>query len=46
LERACNIQIAAQAGGNAELIFPPAEVVAKVEKQAEVFKSGAAGAER
>ena len=27
-------------GGNAELIFPPAEVVAKVEKQAEVFKSG------
>jgi ribulose-5-phosphate 4-epimerase/fuculose-1-phosphate aldolase len=40
LERACNIQIAAQAAGNAELIFPPAEVVTKVEKQAEVFKSG------
>ncbi|AUG02384.1 class II aldolase [Pseudomonas sp. 09C 129] len=40
LERACNIQIAAQASGNAELIFPPAEVVAKVEKQAEAFKSG------
>ncbi|MGE7960305.1 class II aldolase/adducin family protein [Pseudomonas sp. NPDC089530] len=40
LERACNIQIAAQASGNAELIFPPAEVVAKVEKQAEAFKNG------
>ena len=40
LERACNIQIAAQAAGNAELLLPPAEVVAKVEKQAEVFKSG------
>ncbi|MNF09600.1 aldolase II superfamily protein [compost metagenome] len=40
LERACTIQIAAQAAGNVELIFPPAEVVAKVEKQAEVFKSG------
>ena len=40
LERACTIQIAAQAAGNVELIFPPAEVVAKVEKQAEVFKGG------
>ncbi len=40
LERACNIQIAAQAAGNAELIFPPAEVVAKVEQQAKVFSNG------
>jgi ribulose-5-phosphate 4-epimerase/fuculose-1-phosphate aldolase len=40
LEYACNIQIAAQAAGNAELIFPPAEVVAKVEQQAKVFKAG------
>lgn len=40
LERACSIQIAAQAAGNAELIFPPAEVVAKVERQAEPFKRG------
>lgn len=40
LERACTIQIAAQAAGNAKLVFPPAEVVAKVETQAEVFKKG------
>ena len=40
LERACNIQVAAQAAGNAELIFPPAEVVEKVEQQAKVFASG------
>ena len=40
LERACNIQIAAQAAGNAELIFPPADVVAKVEQQAKVFSNG------
>lgn len=40
LERACNIQVAAQAAGNAELIFPPAEVVAKVEQQAKAFASG------
>jgi len=40
LERACNIQIAAQAAGNAELIFPPAEVVTKVEQQAKVFSNG------
>lgn len=40
LEYACNIQIAAQAAGNAELIFPPAEVVAKVEQQAQVHKRG------
>lgn len=40
LERACGIQIAAQAAGNDELIFPPEEVVKRVEKQAERFKDG------
>ncbi|WP_426115135.1 class II aldolase/adducin family protein [Pseudomonas sp. DSP3-2-2] len=40
LEYACNIQIAAQSAGNAELIYPPAEVVAKVEEQAKVFSNG------
>jgi len=40
LEYACNIQIAAQASGNAELIFPPQEVVKKVEEQAKVFQDG------
>ncbi|CRM16135.1 MULTISPECIES: class II aldolase/adducin family protein [unclassified Pseudomonas] len=40
LERACNIQVAAQAAGNAELIFPPADVVEKVEQQAKVFANG------
>jgi len=40
LERACAIQIAAQAGGNVELIFPPAEVVAKVEQQAKRHSEG------
>ncbi len=40
LERACNIQVAAQAAGNAQLIFPPREVVEKVEQQAKVFASG------
>ena len=40
LERACNIQVAEQAAGNAELIFPPREVVEKVEQQAKVFASG------
>lgn len=40
MERACTIQIAAQAGGNAQLIFPPADVVAKVEEQAKVFSNG------
>lgn len=33
-------QIAAQAAGNAELIFPPEEVVKRVEEQAKVLKSG------
>ncbi|OPA90342.1 class II aldolase [Pseudomonas fluorescens] len=40
LERACNIQIAAQAAGNAELVFPPQAVVAKVEEQAKAHSSG------
>ncbi|CRM49980.1 MULTISPECIES: class II aldolase/adducin family protein [Pseudomonas] len=40
LERACNIQVAAQAAGNAELIFPPSDVVEKVEQQAKVFANG------
>lgn len=40
LERACNIQVAAQSAGNAQLIFPPREVVEKVEQQAKVFASG------
>jgi ribulose-5-phosphate 4-epimerase/fuculose-1-phosphate aldolase len=40
LEYACNIQIAAQSAGNVELIFPPAEVIAKVEEQAKVFSNG------
>ncbi|WP_226457494.1 class II aldolase/adducin family protein [Pseudomonas sp. AF03-9] len=40
LERACNIQVAAQAAGNAELIFPPKEVVEKVEQQAKAHASG------
>ena len=40
LERACNIQIAAQAAGNAALIFPPVDVVEKVEQQAKANASG------
>lgn len=40
LERACNIQIAAQAAGNEQLLFPPAEVVAKVEQQARRHAEG------
>ncbi|GFM58228.1 class II aldolase [Pseudomonas cichorii] len=40
LEYACNIQIAAQAAGNAQLIFPPAEVIATVENQAKAIKDG------
>jgi ribulose-5-phosphate 4-epimerase/fuculose-1-phosphate aldolase len=39
LEYACNIQIAAQAAGNAELLFPPEAVVRKVEEQAKAFKN-------
>jgi ribulose-5-phosphate 4-epimerase/fuculose-1-phosphate aldolase len=33
LERACNIQIAAQAGGNADLLFAPNDAIAKVAEQ-------------
>ncbi|KPC45769.1 MULTISPECIES: class II aldolase/adducin family protein [Pseudomonas syringae group] len=40
LEYACNIQIAAQSAGNAELVFPPREVIAKVEEQAKAIKDG------
>ncbi|RAU47410.1 MULTISPECIES: class II aldolase/adducin family protein [unclassified Pseudomonas] len=40
LEYACNIQVAAQAAGNAELIFPPQDVVKKVEDQTKVFHDG------
>ncbi|MEE3917549.1 class II aldolase/adducin family protein [Pseudomonas viridiflava] len=40
LEYACTIQIAAQSAGNAELVIPPREVIAKVEEQAKVIKDG------
>ncbi|WAH55699.1 class II aldolase/adducin family protein [Pseudomonas silvicola] len=40
LERACAIQVAAQGAGNAELVFPPREVVEKVERQAKAFAAG------
>ncbi|MEE4683385.1 class II aldolase/adducin family protein [Pseudomonas alliivorans] len=40
LEYACNIQIAAQSAGNAELVIPPRDVIAKVEEQASVIKDG------
>ncbi|WP_277964126.1 class II aldolase/adducin family protein [Pseudomonas sp. RIT-To-2] len=40
LERACAIQVAAQGAGNAELVFPPREVVEKVEQQAKAFAAG------
>ncbi|MGC1332184.1 class II aldolase/adducin family protein, partial [Pseudomonas sp.] len=40
LERACAIQVAAQAAGNVELVFPPREVVEKVEQQAKGHSSG------
>jgi ribulose-5-phosphate 4-epimerase/fuculose-1-phosphate aldolase len=40
LERACAIQVAAQAAGNVELVFPPREVVEKVEEQAKGHSAG------
>ncbi|MHC6225883.1 class II aldolase/adducin family protein [Pseudomonas sp. X10] len=40
LERACNIQIAAQAGGNAELHLASAEAIEKVHQQSLVFADG------
>ncbi|MFH7618109.1 class II aldolase/adducin family protein, partial [Pseudomonas syringae pv. tagetis] len=33
-------QIAAQSAGNAELLFPPQEGIAKVEEQAKAIKDG------
>lgn len=40
LERACNIQIAAQAGGNADLLHAPAAAIEKVRQQSEQFSDG------
>jgi ribulose-5-phosphate 4-epimerase/fuculose-1-phosphate aldolase len=40
LERACNIQIAAQAGGNADLLFAPQAAIDKVRRQAAQFADG------
>lgn len=40
LERACNIQIAAQAGGNADLLHAPAAAIEKVREQSAATASG------
>lgn len=40
LERACNIQIAAQAGGNADLLYAPQDAIEKVKRQSSVYASG------
>ncbi|WP_407316200.1 class II aldolase/adducin family protein [Pseudomonas sp. nanlin1] len=40
LERACNIQIAAQAGGNADLHYAPAAAIDKVRQQSALQASG------
>ncbi len=40
LERACNIQIAAQAGGNADLLHAPLAAIEKVKHQTAVFSDG------
>lgn len=40
LERACNIQIAAQAGGNADLLHAPQSAIAKVHQQSQTTASG------
>ncbi|QLF94705.1 class II aldolase/adducin family protein [Pseudomonas sp. ABC1] len=40
LERACNIQIAAQAGGNADLLHAPQAAIDKVARQREAFSNG------
>ena len=40
LERACNIQIAAQAGGNADLLFAPEAAIEKVKQQTAAFIDG------
>ncbi|TBU88865.1 class II aldolase/adducin family protein [Stutzerimonas kirkiae] len=40
LERACNIQIAAQAGGNADLLYASQAAIDKVARQREAFANG------
>ena len=40
LERACNIQIAAQAGGNADLLHAPQAAIEKVHEQSARFADG------
>lgn len=40
LERACNIQIAAQAGGNADLLHAPQAAIEKVREQSARFADG------
>ncbi|RYE86479.1 MAG: class II aldolase/adducin family protein, partial [Oxalobacteraceae bacterium] len=40
LERACNIQIAAQAGGNADLLLAPQAAIDKVHQQSASAASG------
>ena len=40
LERACNIQIAAQAGGNADLLHAPKAAIDKVREQSARFSDG------
>ena len=40
LERACNIQVAAQAGGNAELLHASPQAIAKVHEQSRRFSDG------
>ncbi|MBV6288279.1 class II aldolase/adducin family protein [Pseudomonas aegrilactucae] len=40
LERACNIQIAAQAGGNADLLYASPAAIEKVRQQTAVFQKG------
>lgn len=40
LERACNIQVAAQAGGNDQLLHAPQAAIAKVHEQSKRFADG------
>jgi len=40
LERACNIQVAAQAGGNDQLLHAPQAAIAKVHEQSKRFSDG------
>lgn len=47
LEYACSIQIAAQAGGNADLLFAPQDAIDKVNRQTEAFdENGQVGVDR